>query len=343
MNLARGRNGRIGVQIPGQGLQARVKPTYMGDQPGNLYLSEAVINKEAHRRASEKALAAGKKRYNQLLGAAANLKQNQALAARRAQVQHSQQAKKFDPMNEKLKHHFARQKAMGQTEMVATTLYHQPSWSRGTTGSTFKPRPPADFSNSGANMDTVPSDQVREPVVWHSDYRMHMIKGNPLTRDGKFGPAVTDYDRFVNGQDVNDAQSGGGGNGTETLAGGTMLGRLNGSPVRAGLANRGGRPGLGDEFDDFESDDSSSGGFFSDLWDSATSTITDALPGAALSQVTGSGSHPTGTTTTVYQPIPGTVTTATMIPGIPNWALYSGLGLMGLGVVFAMLSAVKKA
>lgn len=348
MNLARNKNGSIGRQIPGQGIQARTVPSRLGEAHGNLYLSAASIAREQADRAKKEYIQSEAIKKNKI--AQAQKRRAERLQAQKGnqRIGASQAAAKYNPMNAKLAMHFAKQKTMGQDEMVATSLYHAPNWTRGTTGKVFTPRPPADFSNSGANMDTVPSNQPVEPVIWHTDFRMHMIKGNPLTRNGSYGPGVTDFDRFVNGRDVNDQAIDGGGDGTERLAGseriagGTMLGRLHGSQVRAGIANRGRNSHLGDEFDDFESDDS--GGFFSDLWTSAQDTVSSALPGALASQITGGGGSPSspGSTVTVIRPPTTIASTATMVPGVPNWALYSGIGLMGVGVLFAVLNAIKK-
>ncbi len=111
-----------------------------------------------------------------------------------------------------------------------------------------KPRPPADFSNSGANMHLVPGDDPHGPYVWHSDNRRHMIKGNPLTRDGEYGPGVTDYDRFVNGVDVNQSVVAGA---TMPVAGNTMLGRHEGQGRRLGGALGRAYGQMGDDSVDF--------------------------------------------------------------------------------------------
>lgn len=339
MILAKGRDGRIGRQIPGVGLQARVDRPVMGEVHGNLYLSESSIaNEQANRRKKEGHLAM-QKAAAQI--SAANRRQHGRLGSIRAnaQIKASRQAVNFDPMNEKLKHHFARQKTMGQDMMVSNSLYHAPLWTRGTTGQVLTPVPPADFSNSGANMDTVPSGVPPEPVIWHTDFRTHMIKGNPLTRNGSYGPGVTDFDRFVNGRDVNDQAIDGGGNATEQIAGGTMLGRWNGGIAKRGILKRGHNNTLGDDsdFSDAEieaagSDDS--GGFFSDLWDSASDTATAALPGLATQAIKPGSSS---STTTVIHTVPAATLAPSVVPGVPNWALYSGIGLLGVGVLFAVL------
>lgn len=225
MNLAKGRNGKIGRHIPGQGLQAKVVGASGPGYSRNLFLTEDQIVADQHyfKAKDQQARSMGRARIER-----AKRKQLARMQQRRQQsmgVAAYQKLSQVNPMNDKLKLHFARQITMGQSQKVAGQLYHTPSPSGATSGYHAKPRPPADFSNSGANMHLVPGVAERGSVVWHSDNRMHMIKGNPLTRDGAYGPKVTDYDRFVNGVDVNQSIVEGA---NMTIAGNTMLGRYEG-------------------------------------------------------------------------------------------------------------------
>lgn len=334
MNLAKDRFGKIGRQIPGQGLQARTIPSQMGETYGNLYLSEASIEAEQANRIAKANAQKIKARKLKVAQAESRERERVAKAKVAKQVQNYQLGARVNPLAQKLKHHYARQKMMGETAMVATSLYHAPSWQHGTTGLAMKTVAPADASGDSANMDIVPYGQNVDPVVWHADFRTHMIKGNPLTRDGVFGPAVTDFDRFVNGQDVNDARIGGGGNGTEQIAGGTMLGRYQGSrrPTNMGF--------------DFSWDGISDA--FSNILDQTSDNVVDALPDQLAQElqhaVAGGGSVQSSSNGTIIvnRPVTGT-TTATMIPGVPNWALYTGIGLMGVGVLFALMNTMKRA
>lgn len=250
MNLAKGRNGRIGRQVPGQGLQAKIVQPSGGGYNRNLYLSEGQIAADQNYFAAQEA-------KNKALGRAREAQARQAAGQAQMQMKRNmmgvaafQQLARVNPMNARLLQHFARQKGMGaSSNQVASTLYHTPVVNN-TTGATSgyhaKPRPPADFSNSGANMHLVPDDRGRDPVVWHSDYRMQLFKGNPLTRDGVYGPKVTDYDRFVNGVDVNESVVAGA---EMPIAGNTMLGRYEGKSRRLGgyLGRAMGNGNMGDD------------------------------------------------------------------------------------------------
>lgn len=230
MNLAKGRNGKIGRQIPGQGLQAKIVQPSGGGYHRNVYLSEGQIAADQNYFTAEEAKAKYleavrvQKIKNQKAAAQAQMKRNMMGVAP------YQRLAKLNPMNEKLLRHFAKQKMMGSSSnAVFQTLTHAPTGA--TSGYHPKPRPPADFSNSGGNMHLVPSGQPKEPVVWRADYRQTLFKGNPLTRDGQYGPAVTDYDRFVRGVDVNQSVINGA---TMPIAGNTMLGRFEGKSKSLG-------------------------------------------------------------------------------------------------------------
>ena len=220
MYLARDKYGNIGRQIPGASFGAEIAQPYAAESPGNVEISSAAQIDYQQKLRRQKYLAhkadRDQKRYAEL----ARVNQAQALSGAQARnIAQFQGPKNYDPVNEKLKAYFARKMQMGSSssDQVALSV-------SATSGAVFKPVAPADFSQSGANMHLVPDDHPQETVVWESDFRTHMIKGNPLTRDGKFGPAVTDYDRFVQGTDVNDQSMG-----RMRVSGNTIYGRREGS------------------------------------------------------------------------------------------------------------------
>ena len=216
MHLSKNKNGQIGRHIPGTSFGANVDQAQPGEHSGNVYLSPRQVeedqayynSKDREDRAFTEAKRARRERE-------ANL-QEMKMQARSAQIEKYQALAKIDPMNAKLKAHFMKRAMMGETSQVADSLL----------------RDPADFSSSGGNPEIVPSDSGKRPIVWHSDYRQHLIVGNPLTRNGVYGPNITDYDRYVNGEDVNQTD-------IVKIAGGTMLGRYNGSIAPNGVNGMG--------------------------------------------------------------------------------------------------------
>jgi hypothetical protein len=241
---------------------------------------------------------------------------------------------------------------MGETALVSDSLL----------------RDPADFSSSGGNPEIVASDTGKRPIVWHADYRQHLIVGNPLTRNGEFGPAITDYDRYVNGVDVNQTD-------VVQIAGGTMLGRYNGSIAPAGMGyehmmqqnctmgddtDLSSLPDISDQIDTSESDlvsqfdalpaDGSTspstwdsiGNWFSsvgshlttDLATGTASTINAAAQAQLKALLAGGGSGHIDSSGHLIVTHPATVVkTASLIGGVPNWVLYTGGGLIALSLV----------
>jgi hypothetical protein len=346
MILAKGKNGRIGRMVPGVGLQARVMGAEQADRRGDVYLSTRSIEDDQKyfqaQEDRERAMREAKRMEN------IALRNARAIQARKhaESVKQFQAAAKFDPMNEKLKKHFAKKNMMGETEAVATSLFDRNSVLN----------PPADFSSSGGNLELVPGERMTGGDQWSADYRQHLIVGNPLTRDGEYGPAVTDYDRYVGGNDVNQWD-------TVNIAGGTMLGRYDGQIAPAGMGynhvqgyrkQRQGVPrGMGGLFDFIPSWDTIQQKATDFATKAGTALITkeeQQLQDQLLKSITGGGPAPTpvtsgGTTTYVVQQptaVPQYLQQAATQLGVPKWALYTGIGLLGLGTLFLVIKAVKK-
>jgi|GEM_PF-6503287 len=216
MILAKNRNGQIGRQIPGVKFDAKIEAAQEGGRRGSVYISTRSIEED-------QAYYGQKERQERAVGLRERLKniaERGAFEARKAakteKIVRFQKLAAIDPMNEKLKAHYARQGSMGETMRVMNSVR------------------PADFSSSGANPELVAGERMTGGDQWRADFRQHMIVGNPLTRDGNFGPAVTDYERFVQGTDVNQWNV----VDTGQIAGGTMLGRYNGSKAPAGMGSQ---------------------------------------------------------------------------------------------------------
>lgn len=320
MQLARNKNGQIGRQVPGQGLQAKVAKINMGERRGDLYLSTSQVEADQ----------AYWKQKEEETNALNQAKLMQSVAKRKADFIRLQIANqktnafqavaKHDPMMEKLRAHYAKTGAMGETEAVAGSILANPP----------------DFSSQGGNPEIIMSDYDKRPIAWRSDFRQHLIVGNPLTRDGVYGPGVTDYDRIVNGIDVNQTNIVEGATmGREHIVGGTMLGRLDGRNVKMPT-------NMGFDF--------SWGGitdWASNIADQTVDSLSDKLPDQIAKELQGiiaggGDAHVNPATGQIIVTRPPTVVGgAAASLGIPPWALYSGLGLMGIGVLFMVIKAVK--
>lgn len=369
MILARNKNGQIGRMIPGTGMQANVETANMGDHRGSVYISARSLEADENYYAQKEREESYAKETQRLKDIA--IRQAEIIQHRkRAQdVEAFQRLARLDPMNEKLKLHYARRAGMGESDIVSDGLL----------------RNPADFSSSGANPEIVAAEAGKRAIAWRADWRQHLIVGNPLTRDGEYGPAVTDYDRYVQGTDMNQLDvvniRGGGAPDrlvsfySETMddelpiAGGTMLGRWNGQTAPAGMGRQamsglptaypaGTRRGIPRGLPGRFNSDQGMGEWSFPSWDSITTGISsgintgvnDALANAPkdllnslIGDLTGSGQTATvtGNTITVQRPVTGAVNTVSQSIGLPPWAVYSGLGLIGVGVLFMVIKAVK--
>ena len=414
MILAKNRNGQIGRFIPGTGLQAQVDVAPVGERRGSVNISARSIEEDEafYNQQEAEARAIGQaRRIENIARAQAEQSQNQK---RRKDVEAFQRLANFDPMNEQLKRFFTNRAGMGESEIVADSLL----------------RDTADFSSSGGNSNIVPSEGGKRAIAWRADFRQHLIVGNPLTRDGEYGPAVTDYDRYVQGTDVNQSNvvnlhAGGVPERllsyySETMddelpiAGGTMLGRYNGEIAPAGMGRQateqaqfarranlvptssgrnllgmGGPPrsyapgqrrgiprGLPGRFNSDQGTGSSDlrsrstrrsralpgmgawddwvpswgeiGDSLSDVASSTYDQVIDDIPDLLANElrdaITGGGTVTStgGGVVTVQRPITGAVTTVSQTIGLPPWAIYAGVGLIGIGTLFMIIKAVKK-
>lgn len=325
MHLAKSKNGLIGRQIPGVGDEARIQSASLGERRGDLYLSTGSIEadeayfgeKEARERAFRKA-----KRVQKIAKAHAERIAQEKAAAKASR---SQALSGYDPIATKLQRYFAKRQTMGETAQVLADL-----------------QKPADFSSSGANPEYVPGNRMTGGEEWRADFRQHLIVGNVLTRDGEFGPAITDFDRFVNGVDVNQ---------TDVVVGGTMVGRLDNSSIKTDLVSDGmggvkvfkrGMRGMGFDWSwsgitDAISNvaDQTVDQTLNSLPEQLSKELQDALKGGGTVQSSSGG------TVVVQRPVTGATTTIQQTLGIPPWALYTGIGVLGLGLMFVMIKAVK--
>jgi len=355
MILAKDKNGRIGRQIPGVGEQAQVQYAPEAGHRGNVYLSTRSIEADQAYYAREEQERIAKVRAERLRNIVKRNAQRIEQEARAKEIQAHQGLGSYDSNRERLRQHYARKNAMGETESVISSLL----------------RTPADFSESGANPQIVESDESKRPVVWRADFRQELVVGNPLTRDGEFGPAITDYDRYMTGVDVNQ---------TDVVAGGTMLGRYDGSNAPAGMGivpftvkqpqfrkklhPHGVPSGMGHSAPAARrSRPEVATGPMGSWWDSATDWVTgvatstvdnlsNSLPKEIADQIQkelndiiagGGDAHvnPATGQIVVTRPVTGTTTTVAQSLGVPPWAIYAGLGLMGVGVLFVLIKAVK--
>lgn len=320
MYLAKDHKGNIGRQLPKPGLQASVSKTSMGDRHGQLYLSARSIEEdEKHNAEKERQQRARKEaqRFNRIAERRA-IEAREKIEAQKAKVR--QKLAAYDPNTEKLKLHYAKKSTMGETSQTLESLFANP---------------PADFSQSGANPQYVPGERMRDPV-WRADFRDHLIVGNPLTRNGEFGPEITDYDRFVKGVDVNQTD-------VVEIAGGTMLGRYNDEMAPMGPNGRGynGKPrAMGFDWSwDGVTD------WASDVANQTVDELAAGLPAHLANElknaVAGGGTVTQGPGGVVYVTQPGGQVQTFASETIPKWALYGGIGLLGVGVLFVMIKALK--
>lgn len=323
MILARNRNGQVGRQVPGVGLQAVVDISPEAARRRNVFVSTRSIEEDQIAAQQETNEILARRQQERIRNIAERAAETAKMERQRANTIQFQKLAMLDPMNERLKDYFSMKAGMGESQTVQAGLL----------------RNPADFSSQGGNPQIVASQSGKRPIAWSADFRQHLIVGNPLTRDGAYGPAVTDYDRFVNGTDVNQED-------VVEIAGGTMLGRYEGRVMPAGLASskRMRLPrGMGFDFS------------WSGLVDTATNVINQTadqvvskLPEQLAKELQnainqgGTVQSTAGGTVVVQRPVVGTTTTQTqMVGGVPNWVLYAGGGLLAVGFLLILVKAVK--
>ncbi|NJM09361.1 MAG: hypothetical protein HC883_00215 [Bdellovibrionaceae bacterium] len=317
MYLAKNKHGEIGRKVPGSGFDAKIDRSAFGERRGNVYLSESQIeNDQAYWDQVENSTRA----IRQAEAVANKVKQ---IAETRRQMQRAQEVSAFqrlaklDPMNEKLRQFYAKKAMMGETATAVSSLQ--------------LPSASADFSSSGANPQYVEGNPMTGGDQWRADFRQHMIVGNPLTRDGVYGPAVTDYDRFVQGVDVNQTDVV-----DAPIAGGTMLGRYGGESLPRGM-------GFSLSLDSITSGISN---IVSQTGDNLVNALPDQLSKELQEQIFGGGqvTSSSGGVVNVTRQVPGTTTTYVQSQPLPQWAKWSLIGggvLVGSLVLLSLVKSVK--
>lgn len=202
MYLAKNKFGQIGRQQPFAGDEAIVHPSEMGREYGSVNVSHQKIAMDQARSLEIEKRRKAKDQQNRYRAEVARRLAETKEAAKRTDVLRMESQKR-DVAQDLLKQYFGKQAVLGETDKVMRSLL---------------PPKPADFSNSGGNLDYVAGDDVTGGQQFWADWRQERVVGNPLTRDGIFGPRVTDYDRAAYGEDVNQSN-------VVKIAGGTMLGR----------------------------------------------------------------------------------------------------------------------
>lgn len=313
MLLAKDKNGRIGRKIPNKGFNAQIEIPPEASHLGDVYLNTNRLEHDERYWKNEEALqiAKAKAREEQ-----EKLKRK-ALELRSLERNHAikdQQRKPLSRDQRLLGNYFRRQMGLTEQEKVARSLVT------------------ADFSQSGADPQIIPvPDEYKG--VWAADYRWEKVIGNPLSRDGVFGPGVTDYDRIVKGSDIHQWNE-------PTVVGGTQLGVYN-DEVKFAKNNQ--LSGFGSLFDDLSDWASSVYEGALEIADETLSEIRAQLPeelkkltNTELKKLLASQGQPGVPTISIPR-----YTTVPAAAQNQNWVMYAGLGLLGLGVLFIGIKALK--
>ena len=193
MQLAKDKHGNIGRKIPSQGQEAKIARPVKAEEQSNVYVSQKSVMKQEIKDKVEVAKAQAKEQANVAKQKIEKEAKQIQEAKKVKEVEKFQQAAKISPTMVALKEFFEKKQSQGETKAVLNAL-----------SPASLPSAPADFSASGGNVQYVRGNKLATGGdQWSADYRTQMIVGNPLTRDGVFGPGITDYDRFVKGVDVN--------------------------------------------------------------------------------------------------------------------------------------------
>ena len=207
MHLAKDKYGNIGRKIPSSGTESKIQQPMTAEEQTDLYVSQSSVVKQDIKNKLEEAKAQAQESANFAKRKMAQLAKEDIQKQKTAEVKQYQKASKIDPTQDVLKTYFAKQMSVSETKKVLNDL-----------SPASLPAAPANFSASGGNVQYVRGTPVTGGDQWNADFRTQMIVGNPLTRDGVFGPGITDYDRFVKGIDVNQTD-------VVKIVGGTILGR----------------------------------------------------------------------------------------------------------------------
>lgn len=320
MHLAKDKHGRIGRKVPGVGFDAKVETAPQAERRSSVFVSPFTIeNDEKYWKNVE-----SKKIAKQEAQAAKEFVKRQAEEVKKQKVSQSlekhQAAAKFDATQDIMLQYFQKSLKLGETQKAINAL-----------SPAHLPANPADFSASGGNVQYVRGERMTGGTEWRADFRDRLIVGNPLTRDGVYGPAVTDYDRIVQGVDVNQTNVV---QASLPIAGGTMLGRYEGENVT---------PGMGSLPEGMGIDLSSIGKSISTGVQSGVQKLTTQIPqrveqfvSSELQKLIEKGMariQPDGKVV-VYQEQPPVI--QSQIMGLPPWAIYAGVGVVGIGLLLAL-------
>ena len=377
MNLAKSPDGRIGRQVPHASEEAVVEVAPMASRRGNVYVSAQKIEDDQaysdQQEAEQRAHMAGLRlmRAKERRAEIAN-----ELEARKKAENHQSLAE-INPLNTLLTRYFAKQAATPESVKVANSLSHDAGEAREISRGILQN--PADFAADSNKPEIVLANEDKRPISWRADFRQHLMVGNPLTRDGVFGPAVTDWDRFVHGTDVNQED-------VVDVAGGTILGRYGGQQMTEKWENKEAtaqeseieatmekaaklhshpaltlwlptidvsRPmpklpldqvvapsGMGWEMPSWSDITDWGGGVLDKTVTKLEDQLPDQLAKELQAAILGGGKATTSPTgqITVTRPV---AVSSQASSGIPSWALYTGLGLAGLGVLLIAVKALK--
>lgn len=239
MHLAKDKDGNIGRKIPSPGPQAKVEKPKIADDRMNLYVSHSSVVKQEAKDKMAEAKALAKEQALVVQKTVQRMAKQIEDKKKSKEVEQYQKASKVDPTMLALKNFYEKKQAEGETKTVLNAL-----------SPASLPSAPADFSSTGGNVQYVRGNPMTGGQQWRADFRTQLIVGNPLTRDGVFGPAITDYDRFVKGIDINERD-------VVKVAGNTILGRYASDDI-----NLSGHT-MGASFSDFASN----------LWSGVTSGV----------------------------------------------------------------------
>lgn len=276
------KNGRIG----------RVKNTINGvpdvatavsaDQRGELYVSTSTLARDQALLDAEKTqkLAVAQARKIQKENFQRKYYQDFLTAQKQAQLEAKNKPLNSDEV--KMKRYFSEQMGRSETENVARTLK-------------------ADFYDRTQILETQPS----RPIVARADFMASKLTGNPLTRDGAYGP-VSDYEKIVQGVELNNDR-------VTSVVGGTIL-RKHKHKSEMGF--------------DW-------GAIWDNAVDQAETSIDDKITSTVANAINPQQSQPATQVINIARP--QSSTSKTLIPNVPDYVTYGAGALAGLGLLMFVM------
>jgi len=234
--------------------------------------------------------------------------------SRRVKLMQAQQATaKHNPDEEKLRTYFAMQSKLTESEKTTRRMS-------------------ADFNIN----DEVRDSGQKRPVVPRADFQIERLTGNPLTRNGAYGP-VSDFDYIVKGRDVNDRT---------VLVSGTMYRRdrhFKAVPQMGFLQTL--------SPDATSPDAPSSGSWWGGVWNTFYDTAATQLENEAkkalereIANAINPPQNPPTQHVVVHQPVqPGSVAVGNVAAqlGVPPMVVYAAGGMFAVGFLALMYKLVK--